>query len=67
MLRKLTAVLSLFLLMTSVFAPIAFGVVSGGVIARDAAKAPKCGAGTILTKTKKRVRVTVKVRVHGKL
>jgi len=66
-LRKLTAVVSLFLLMTSIFAPIAFGVVNGGVVARDAAKAPKCRAGTILTKTKKRVRVTVKVRVHGKL
>ncbi len=67
MLRKLTAVLALFMLMTSIFAPIAFGVVTGGVLATGAAKAPKCRAGTTLTKVKKRVRVTVKVRVHGKL
>jgi chitodextrinase len=57
------------LLGSAVLAPAAFGLSSGapGAATAAAAKRPVCKAGKVLVQRKQRVRVTKKVRVHGKL
>jgi len=53
------------LLLCGTLAPAAFGV--SAVAGMSTAKRPKCSSGMTLAQKKKRVKVTKRVRVHGKL
>ena len=53
------------LLLCGTLAPAAFGV--SLVAGMSAAKRPTCAAGTTLAQKKKRVKITKRVRVHGKM
>lgn len=64
-LRRVVAAGLAALLLCGTIVPAAFGLAEVSGVA--AAKRPTCKPGTVLAQQKKRVRITKRVRVHGKL